>query len=430
MSHKTHRSIGQISFNQSKMSRILRRGSWKAVNLLVVLAMLLPNFTVFTDQALAEAKSAPEEIKSNDTRLSALKKNGLIHPLINQVIGKVDFVRVKPNSTDNLKMLPTLPALGGSLIYSGYLEDVTINTIDGHSFALQVEWFPGSTTNRNVAVQAIFDGVYDSQDFCYLDYWNQECTNYLNNTGAELELRVTAILVSPYAGNIYIYDLDLHSIPGRSSSSSCGTKSGGSDTRECGLATYKDAQGNVADPINTYTGGFDYSIVDLSLPTIAGDLVFQHTYSSLATEYYTTTMGYGWTHNHDTRLIFPDDPLGEEDTVWFKAHTTNQYKFLDNGDGTYDAYPGVLAELSEDGDDYQVTDPAQNVYLFDEYGFLTEWQTPEVFTYTYAYSATNGLLETVYGPTHSSQNPQYLAFDYTNDRLSSGLRPCRSRSFV
>ena len=35
-----------------------------------------------------------------------------------------------------------------------------------------------------------------------------------------------------------------------------------------------DAQGHAGDPINTRTGGFDYSWVDVALPTSAGPLVF------------------------------------------------------------------------------------------------------------------------------------------------------------
>ena len=76
MSHKTHRSNEPRTFNRPKMLRMLRRGSWKAINLLVVLAMLLPNFTILGDQVLAASESSLQEVENetNDVRLSSRKK--------------------------------------------------------------------------------------------------------------------------------------------------------------------------------------------------------------------------------------------------------------------------------------------------------------------------------------------------------------------
>ncbi len=61
----------------------------------------------------------------------------------------------------------------------------------------------------------------------------------------------------------------------RSALSSCQTKIGQGDPRECPLSAARDSQGYAGDPINTRTGGFDYSVADLSIPTAAGPLVFQ-----------------------------------------------------------------------------------------------------------------------------------------------------------
>jgi len=48
-----------------------------------------------------------------------------------------------------------------------------------------------------------------------------------------------------------------------------------------------DTQGTEGGPINTRTGGYDYSVDDLSFPTSAGPLAFRRTYTSLATDLYT-----------------------------------------------------------------------------------------------------------------------------------------------
>ena len=64
-------------------------------------------------------------------------------------------------------------------------------------------------------------------------------------------------------------------------------------------------QGNCGDPINTRTGAFSFSTPDLSIPTSAGNLVFQRTYSSGAVSEFTLPLGNGWTDNQSAHLIFP-----------------------------------------------------------------------------------------------------------------------------
>ena len=186
------------------------------------------------------------------------------------------------------------------------------------------------------------------------------------------------------------------------------SKNGSSDPRECAITSCQDTQGYGGDPINTRTGGFDYSFVDLSIPTIAGPLSFQRTYSSLATELYTMTLASGWTHNQDVRLIFDDDPTGEAGVVWFKAHTANQYYFTDNGNDTFTPYPGVLASLTYDAGSgqYQLVETSQNVYTFDGEGKLLAWSNPQGYSFTYTYS--NGQLDWVTAP----DGQRYLAFSY------------------
>jgi YD repeat-containing protein len=105
-------------------------------------------------------------------------------------------------------------------------------------------------------------------------------------------------------------------------------------------------------------------------------------------------LGFGWAHNHDTRLIFPGDPGGQAGKVLFKAHSANQYEFVDNGDGTYAPVPGLLASLSRDDGPpitYTIIDPRQATYTFDEFGKLLTWADPQGHSWTYTYDGSSRL---------------------------------------
>jgi len=178
--------------------------------------------------------------------------------------------------------------------------------------------------------------------------------------------------------------------------SSCGpSKTTGtslSDFREC--PTTQETQGSAGDPINTRTGSFDVSFSDISIPTVAGNLVFQRYYSSGTIYLSTQPLGPGWTHNQDTRLIFPSDPGGNPDGILFKAHSLNTYLFLDNGDGTFSPEAGLTSNLvMQVGPPitYTITDQSQHVYTFDEYGKLTLWEDGKGHSWSYSYDINDRL---------------------------------------
>lgn len=166
-------------------------------------------------------------------------------------------------------------------------------------------------------------------------------------------------------------------------------KNGSGDPRERATTTCVCSQGYVGDPINTRTGGFDFSWVDLSIPTSAGPLVFQRTYASPTVGIYTDTLGYGWTHNQDTRLILPASS-GVGQIVQFKSHSANQYAFTDNGNGTYTPAFGVTASLSYNPStsQYTLTISDQAVYTFDATGKLLTWIDPQGHALSYTYSSS------------------------------------------
>lgn len=186
--------------------------------------------------------------------------------------------------------------------------------------------------------------------------------------------------------------------------------SGASDRRACGVSAYSGAQTTIGDPINTFGGGSDLDVVDLSLATSAGDLVFERAHSSSATATYTSLLGYGWTHNHDIRLIFPADPLGEPGNVWFKAHSASQYRFDINADGSYTPYPGVIATLTKNSGPpvtYTLVETGQATYTFDESGKLTTWSDAQGHGWNYMYDGS-GRLDRV----TDASGLRYLDLDY------------------
>src|SRR5690606_23511027 len=107
-----------------------------------------------------------------------------------------------------------------------------------------------------------------------------------------------------------------------------------------------NAIANVLGPINTSTGGLSYHSQDISIPTSAGALNFVRTYSSSAVDLYATELGYGWTHNLDSRLIFPGDPGGEAGYVLFKERTANLYRFVILDVDTFSPVPGIQGNLT------------------------------------------------------------------------------------
>ncbi|MGD8456603.1 MAG: RHS repeat-associated core domain-containing protein [Anaerolineales bacterium] len=179
------------------------------------------------------------------------------------------------------------------------------------------------------------------------------------------------------------------------------------------------------DPINTQTGGFDISFDDLSFQTEAGEITFSRNYASLTKALYTDKLGYGWSHNLDTRLIFPGMPGGENGVLWFKAHTANLYKFIDNGDDTYSAYPGVFATLTKDSGPpvtYTIVSSDQTTYLFDADGKLQTLTKPEGNSITYTYDVQDRL-ERVAGPS----SLRYLDFVYDGQNRITSVSDHTSR---
>jgi RHS repeat-associated protein len=195
------------------------------------------------------------------------------------------------------------------------------------------------------------------------------------------------------------------------------------------------SQGTSGDPILTRLGIFTESFDHLSFPTRAGNLSFTLSYSSssLAIERYSALMGYGWTNNHDIRLIFPSDNLGETGYILFKSDSANQYRFKDNGDGTYTTDAGIFAALTRQNGTpvtYTLIDTSQNVYTFNANGKITAWTNALGFYWSYAYDET-GRLRRVTDDTglrflefgYDAQNRIHTVTDHAGRSVTLGYNP-------
>lgn len=184
----------------------------------------------------------------------------------------------------------------------------------------------------------------------------------------------TLVRTDQWHFTIATYDFKESSVPDVSSITSC---------TSC-FSDISATQGIVLGPINTRTGGYDYSYTDISIPTSAGQLSFKREYATLSIEQ-PTLLSPGWTHNLDTRLIFPGDPGGAPGQILFKANSANKYIFTNNGDGTYSPYPGLFASLEEGQNGYILKSSDQRTYTFDVAGRLLTYSSPEGHEWNYIY---------------------------------------------
>jgi hypothetical protein len=109
-------------------------------------------------------------------------------------------------------------------------------------------------------------------------------------------------------------------------------------------------QNEEGGPVNTKSGNYIYQVSDLYLQTLAGPLSFERTYSAQTVDTFSDDLlGYGWTHNHNRQLVFPDDPGGEANTVILRGENGSSQRFwqvaMGAGQYRYEPRPEVRAEM-------------------------------------------------------------------------------------
>lgn len=123
--------------------------------------------------------------------------------------------------------------------------------------------------------------------------------------------------------------------------------------------------GSSNDPVNTLTGSYAYSHVDVSIPGRGANLVFQRAYNTNDTR--PGPLGTGWTHSYNVRLTNPGD--GTTNVVLVGAQGRSDV-YTANA-GAYSPPPAVYTRLSHNADgSYTATQPDLTSMTFSSGGKL------------------------------------------------------------
>jgi RHS repeat-associated protein len=172
---------------------------------------------------------------------------------------------------------------------------------------------------------------------------------------------------------------------------------------------------SLGKPVNTATGNFWHSFVDLAVPGRGFPLAVGRTYNAAAAGT-SGPLGYGWTHSYN---------------LWVDGDATNWYVHQASGSAvpfpkSGDRYSRVQADLTVNGDgSFTFTQKqGQDRLLFNPAGQLTQMVDRNGYATTLSYDGS-GRLQSVSDPANRS-----LTFSYTNALLTGVSDPAgRSVSF-
>ncbi|MDZ4063272.1 MAG: right-handed parallel beta-helix repeat-containing protein, partial [Coriobacteriia bacterium] len=164
------------------------------------------------------------------------------------------------------------------------------------------------------------------------------------------------------------------------------------------------------EPVNTSTGNYYFSRMDISVPGKGLPLEFSRTYNNQDNTN-NGALGYGWTNNMDTYLRFdPDDAItalyGDGRRVQFTPDGASGYetaserreRLVANEDGTYEI---VFVDQGR----YEFNENGRVTTQLDRYGNSLEFDYGD---------ANESLVSTV-----TASDGRYLALQYTGSRIST-----------
>lgn len=163
-------------------------------------------------------------------------------------------------------------------------------------------------------------------------------------------------------------------------------------------------QAFTSDPVNTFSGNFTHSEMDVSIPTWNGELAFERSYNSRDTK--DGPLGPGWTHNFNMDLTYEsfigmdaEGIIGQQ--TYFSArlpHGSMVYFDVSSDGNTITPFPGVQAQLARDFVTYTLTTNCDHtVYTFNAQQQLTSITDIKGNQTTLAYDVDDNLIE-VQGP--------------------------------
>ncbi len=177
-----------------------------------------------------------------------------------------------------------------------------------------------------------------------------------------------------------------------------------------------DPCGSGGQPVSYANGNMFHTFADLLIPGPDLPLMFQRTYRSNDPQ--DGPLGFGWTHNYNVFLV--DDP-GVSATI--HDETGSRRVFSDNGDGTYDAPPGVHQTLTQTAGGWNLRFKNGKEYDFDTAGRLVVIRARTGGEQTLSYDGSGNLQSVTDVLTRS------LSFGYDGNNHLTSLSDFTGRSW-
>jgi RHS repeat-associated protein len=181
-----------------------------------------------------------------------------------------------------------------------------------------------------------------------------------------------------------------------------------------------------SDPVNSATGSFTDSQVDLQLPGIGVPFTLQRFYNSADPSI--GSLGQGWTHSYAISLSF--DANGN---ATFRGEDGQQILYTKLPDDSFSPPPGGFSTLSPVGANYELKRKDGARYLFDAAGRVTEIsdRNGNDLLFSYANGLPTSITDTAgrtIGLTHNAQglleelsvpDGRHVTYSYTAGMLTS-----------
>jgi RHS repeat-associated protein len=181
-------------------------------------------------------------------------------------------------------------------------------------------------------------------------------------------------------------------------------------------------EADAGDPVGTFTGALNYTVVDAAIPGRGPTVSFARSYNSNDTR--VSTMGPAWRHNYNISLVSPGGATDDATLIGPQGRSD----LYDGSSGSFIAPIGVHRTLVRNGDDtYTATDKSNTQWLFDSTGRLTSIRDRFGNTSTLSYDGSSRL-STVSDPAGRG----VLTLSYTNGLVTSitdWRSPARSANY-
>ena len=173
----------------------------------------------------------------------------------------------------------------------------------------------------------------------------------------------------------------------------------------------------LADPVNTLTGAFTYSLDDLSLPGTGVAFDWERSYTS--SDPTVGRLGRGWTDSYAVSLAI----AGSGD-VTLHGDEGQQVTYQKQPDGSFVGAPGARSVLSTTAGGYLLVRSDQVVYTFDSQGRMTSEKDRNGAGLSFSYDG-QGRLQTI-----TDAAGREASVSYNGDDLVSGVSTADGRSIA